>query len=152
VKFTTQRPIGDQLLESILEHPNEWEIRSVLRGALDRGSSVILEHNRSGLTLHVYPTNRIIIAPPAMGWESPSDMVIESLKFSDEENNRICKAVMELKKEKKLEERKSAEQALVDLLNQPEKKHNYQKVAKIAFLIFVSTAFLIISAAFLIIS
>lgn len=112
--FNLERPIVDQLLDSILEHPEEWEI------VLVSGNPCKHRH-KNGVELWVQNevTGNIGI------WEPASCKAIE---FTEEEKRRLHKAVIQIRKETEAQRLADAKNIFIQLMNKEkeekkEKKH-----------------------------
>ena len=104
MKFSVERPIADQILESILEEPHKWK-------ATYSGGSAVIQQHRSGLEIWVY--------------NSPSDVkfwgsaaTLATGKFTLEEKTRIFNAVMQLREETEGRNQKGDKKKIIGMLNE----------------------------------
>lgn len=98
--FTLERPISDQLVESILEHPEEWTIC----------------HNRhyhkSGLRLGFDGTRTFVYG------------LCEDIIFTQDESALISKAAKTMREEDKAAKDKKAKARLISIMNRSEARKN----------------------------
>lgn len=101
--FNLERPIADQLLDSILEHPEEWET------VLVSGNPCKHRH-KNGVELWIQNeiTGNVAI------WEPASCKAIE---FTEEEKRRLHKAVIQIRKETDAQRLADAKNTFVQLMN-----------------------------------
>lgn len=101
--FNASRPLPDQILESILDYPDEWNF--------DDSNDAVYQHEPSGLALWVNAS------PARTRICKPQKWCDALASFTLEEKTRIFKTVMEAKQERNLIRQKAAEKAIVNMLN-----------------------------------
>jgi len=109
--FNLERPIADQLIESILDYPEEWEI------VLVSGNPIKHVH-KNGVEIWVAKNQPCLVEL----WKPDTIKLIE---LTDEDKRRIYKAVIQIREETDARRLADAKNTLVQLMNKEvsEKKH-----------------------------
>jgi len=126
MKFTVDRPVADQILESILEEPHKWK-------TVHYGGHAASQKHKSGLEIWAQ------IKPGDVKIFSPANLKV--IKFTEEQQTRIFNAIVQLRLDTKLDEKAVAKEKIIDMLNN---KIDRELIAP-AIVIFTFTAIVILA-------
>jgi hypothetical protein len=137
--FDISRPVPGQILESILDHSEEWEV--VLSG-----TDPVIHHHKSGLDIWSYKSARDVKV------YKPSE-ISESIEFTEEDKDHIFKAIGQIREERRDTKREECKAEVIKMLNvAPSPKLSWKSVeALLAMNLGISGWLILMCVAFVVI-